>query len=275
MTLSDFLAQSVDRLRNAGIDTPRLDAELIIVHALGLPRYSFISDPQKEIPSSAAAACEPFLRRRASREPLAYIFGTREFYGLDFAVDSRVLIPRPETELLVETAIALLPENGRMLDLCTGSGAVAAAVAHERPDCDVTGSDISSGALALAVENGTKLAAGRVRFVESDLFAAFAGETFDLVTANPPYISPDLEGTLQTELSFEPGIALYASGKGRAVIERIISEAAQFLRKGGALAMEIGFDQGDAVRALAHSAGGDCRIEKDLSGHDRVAIVKF
>lgn len=275
MTLSELLSRSVDMLRDAGVDSPRLDAELIIVRSLAIPRYSFIADPKREVSPSEASACEPLLRRRAAREPLAYIVGVKEFYGLDFAVDGRVLVPRPETELLVETAVRLLPPKGRMLDLCTGSGAVAVAVAHERPDCSVTGSDISDEALEVARLNGERHAGGRVRFVKSDLFAAFTGERFDLVTANPPYINPDLEGTLQKELSFEPSIALYAPDSGGAIIRRIIQEVRAFLEPGGALVMETGFDQGGFVCELSRSSGGTCLIEKDLSGHDRCMIVRF
>ena len=275
MTLSELLSGSVDMLRKAGVENPRLDAELIIVHSLAIPRYSFIADPSKQISSADASACGPLLRRRALREPLAYIIGSREFYGLDFAVDERVLVPRPETELLVETALRLLPPRGVMLDLCTGSGAVAVAVAHERSDCSVTGSDISDAALAVARANGERLARGHVRFVKSDLFEAFVGERFDLVTANPPYIDPALEGSLQRELSFEPKLALYAPDSGSGIIRRIMQDAHRFLEPGGALAMEIGFDQGNFVRDLAMSAGAECRVEKDLSGHDRCMIVRF
>ena len=275
MTLSMLLTRCVNELRDAGAANPRLDAELLIVHALKLPRHVFLADPNREISESAAASCAPLVARRAKREPLAYITGTREFYGLDFAVDSRVLIPRPETELLVEAALGLLPKNGSMLDICTGSGAVAVAVAHERPDCSVTGSDISGGALEVARKNGDALVQGRVRFVQSDLFAAFEGVRFDVVTANPPYIDPSLEASLQTELSFEPGLALYAPDAGREIIRRIVRDVKGVLVEGGALAMEIGFDQGEFVRGLAKDARAECRIGKDLAGHDRCMIVRF
>lgn len=275
MTLSSLLARSVETLRGAGAANPRLDAELLIVHALKLPRHIFLADPQREIDDAAASLCDPLIERRAKSEPLAYITGTKEFYGLDFAVDSRVLIPRPETELLVEAALELLPQNGSMLDICTGSGAVAVAAAHERADCSVTASDLSSGALEVARANGEALVKGRVRFVQSDLFSAFEGSRFDVVTANPPYIDPALEASLQAELSFEPGMALYAPDSGREIIRRIVRDVRGVLAPGGALAMEIGFDQGEFVRGLAADAGADCRVLKDLSGHDRCMILRF
>lgn len=275
MTISDLLSAMVGRLEKAGVDSPRLDAEIIITRALSVPRYSFIADPFLEVSPEKAAVCEALASRRIEREPVAYIFNEKEFYGLDFFVDRRVLIPRPETELLAETAIRLLPSGGRLLDLCTGSGAVAVTAAAERPDCEVTASDISSDAVDVARINSEKLAGGRVRVVQSDLFAAFPGMTFDGITANPPYIDPALSGKLQPELAYEPGIALYSDTEGRHLIERIVAEFRPFLEKTGFLAMEIGYDQGLRTQALALESGLKCRIEKDLAGHDRVAVIRI
>jgi len=275
MTLSALLSDLVDRLSGAGVESARLDAECIIRHVCSFPRHVFIADPFREIAASDAAICLALSARRENKEPIAYILQEKEFYGLSFYVDRRVLIPRPDTELLVETALSLLPKGGRLLDICTGSGAVAAAVAYECPDCSVTASDISEDALAVATLNGERLVPGRITFVRSDLFAAFAGEQFDCITANPPYVSSELEGTLQPELSFEPGLALYAKDKGLVIIEEIIKQFPTFLKDGGALAMEIGFDQGDAVRAMALAAGAECSVMKDLSGNDRTAVLRI
>ena len=275
MTITGLLSSVVSRLEKAGVDSPRLDAEIIITRVLSIPRYSFISDPSMEISAESIAACETLVARRAAREPVAYILSEKEFYGLDFYVDKRVLIPRPETELLAEIALRLLPRGGRLLDLCTGSGAVAVAAASERPDCDVTASDISSDAVDVARINSEKLAGGNVRVVQSDLFAAFPGMMFDGITANPPYIDPALSGKLQPELAYEPGIALYSDAEGRHLIERIVAEFRPFLEKTGFLAMEIGYDQGLRTRALALESGLKCRIEKDLAGHDRVAVIRI
>jgi len=211
--------------------------------------------------------------RRAKREPLAYITGIRGFYGLDFHVSPSVLIPRPDTELLVECASARARQNARVLDICTGSGAVAVAFKHIRPDCNVSASDISEEAVAVARLNADRLVGGNIRIVVSSLFEAFSGEQFDIITANPPYIDATLKGSLQKEIDCEPDIALYSTEKGLTIIEQILSTVKAYLADDGALYMEIGYDQGKAVAERCAEYSLLCRILKDYSGNDRVAEI--
>lgn len=274
MTRGGILNRASESLRDAAIDSHRLDAELIVAHVLECDRIKLITERDAEITAAESDLINKLIERRRDGEPSAYILGRREFYGLDFSVDSRVLIPRPETEMLVDLAISCAPEGGKFLDICTGSGAVAIAVKHTRPDLSVSASDVSPDALVVATSNATRLTGPEsVRFMHSDVFDAFHGERFDIITANPPYISPSCDGALQKEISYEPHIALYSPDDGFSVIERIIAGFSAHILPGGRLFMEIGYDQGARVlsRAEAHSVHAE--IAKDLSGHDRVAVL--
>lgn len=273
MILQDLLHTLELRLGNAGIEGARLDAEILLCHALGLKRYQLVTDSQIEMSQDDFALCEKLLARRIAREPVAYITGKKEFYGLEFYVDKRVLIPRPDTEILVELALAHAPLNGSILDICTGSGAVAIAMKHERPDLVVTASDISADAIAVAEINSRILVHSTIRLLEGDLFDIVKGERFDIITANPPYVDFQLKGSLQKELDHEPEIALYVPENGMTIIKRIIHALPDMLKPGGLLFMETGFDQGNEVLTFCLERGLKCETKSDLSGNDRVAII--
>ncbi|HEY1406300.1 MAG TPA: peptide chain release factor N(5)-glutamine methyltransferase [Spirochaetota bacterium] len=276
MTIGDLLQKTADRLNRVGIETARLDAELILSRALSLDRIKLITERSEIVSADDITSVDALSLRRELREPMAYILGTKEFYGIDIHVDRRVLIPRPETEMLVDLAIRYAPHNGRYLDICTGSGAVAVAVKHERPDLIAAAADISGEAVDCASENAERITGpGSVRCLQSDLFAALAGERFDVITANPPYIAPSCEGALQKEITFEPSVALYSPDDGFAVIERIISEFRNYLSPDGKLFMEIGYDQGRKVESCALSHNVKADIARDYSGHDRVAVLSY
>ena len=273
MILLNLLHTLELQLKDAGIESARLDAEILLCHALGLKRYQLVTDSQIEMALDDIALCEKLLSRRIAREPVAYITGKKEFYGLDFYVDNRVLIPRPDTEILVELALMHAPLHGTVLDICTGSGAVAIAMKHERPDLVVTATDISADAIAVAEMNAQILVRSAIRLLESDLFNAVMSERFDIITANPPYVDAVLKGSLQKELDHEPDIALYVQDNGMKVIKKIIDALPDMLRPGGMLFMETGFDQGSEVLKLCIDRGLKCETKQDLSDHDRVAII--
>lgn len=249
-----LLEAAAARLRNAGCDTPRLDAELLLAHALGVDRARLLID-DPVVPDSFDA----LVARRAAREPVAYIVGHKDFRRIRVAVDRRVLIPRPETELLVEVGLEL-PPGARVADVGTGSGAVALALKDERPDLDVTGFDLYEDALAVARHNAARLGLG-VRFVQADLLDD--GE-YDAVLGNLPYVPAGVE--LQPEIAdYEPGAALFSGPDGLDLIRRLIA------RVDGVplVALEIGFGQEGTVAELL---GGHTEILRDLAGHERVVV---
>jgi release factor glutamine methyltransferase len=251
------------RLAQEGCDTPRLDAELLLAQALGVERERLVLDAREDVPPDAQGRCRELVLRRAAREPVAYILGRKGFRRIDVAVDPRVLIPRPETELLVEVALAL-PAGARVADVGTGSGAVALALKDERPDLEVIGIDISHDAVAVAVDNALRLDLD-VDFVCADLLD---GGRYDAVLANLPYIAEGAE--LAPEIArYEPPGALFAGEDGLDLIRRLIPRVA-----GVALvALEIGFDQADAVEALLRDAAFESVVRlRDLAGHERVVV---
>ena len=264
------------------IPSPRLEAELLIAHSLGLKRVELYTRFDQPLKDGELAAVRVLIERRRKLEPIAYITGVREFYGRTFAVDRRVLVPRPETEEVVEAALAMLPAKGegiapRVLDLCVGSGAIAVTVACERPDATVDATDISADALAVARGNAAKLAVGeRVQFFEGSLDATVPEGQYDLVISNPPYIASAEIATLMPDVhDYEPRLALDGGAAGDDVLVPLIARAPARLREGGALVVEIGIDQGERVRALALEAGLiDVEVRKDLSGRDRMLIAR-
>lgn len=273
-TIGDLVTWATDDFRGRGIDNPRLDAELLVAHALHTTRMQLIIDRDRPVIAGELAALRELVKRRRAREPVAYLLGEREFYGRRFRVDSRVLIPRPDTETLVEVALERSRHASmyaRVLDLCTGSGCVAITLARQRPTTQVTGADLSEDALAVARDNALRLGAYNVAFVKSDLFASVKGP-FELVTANPPYIpTPEVE-TLDVDIkAFEPRLALDGGEAGLAIARRLVAEAPRHLVPGGALAIEIGAGQADAVRELFREAGfTDISAAKDYGGIERV-----
>jgi release factor glutamine methyltransferase len=290
-TVDELLAGAELRLAAAGIDTARLDAEVLLAWAISADRTALYARLHEPVPPMAATRFAGALERRCRREPIAYITGTQEFWSLPFAVSPAVLIPRPETELLVEiacrllrpaaaprartTPVSRLPSPVRICDVGTGSGCIAVAIARELAGARVTALDVSPDALALARVNAAAHAVDeRITWVESDLFAALpAAASFDVLVSNPPYLAPD--DAVSPELAFEPTAALAAGADGFDVIRRLICAAPSRLRPGGWLVMEIGVGQVDAVLLLAENAGLErIVIEPDLAGIPRALVAR-
>ncbi|HVY49893.1 MAG TPA: peptide chain release factor N(5)-glutamine methyltransferase, partial [Minicystis sp.] len=271
-TIRRVVTWATDDLKKRGSTSPRLDAELLLGRVLGLDRVHLILDAARPLSKEELARYRALHTRRRGGEPVAYLLGEREFYGRRFRVDARVLVPRPDTEALVEEALARTERLGlsaRVLDLCTGSGCVAISIARERPTMRVTGADVSEGALAVARENALRLGAVTTALVKSDLFAAFEGRSFDLVTANPPYIPGAEVPSLAVDIrAFEPHLALTPGPEGLEITRRIVADAPRFLATGGALAVEVGAGQAPAVVERFRAAGfADVRTRRDLGGH--------
>ena len=255
-----------------------LDAQVLLAHALGKDRAWLVAHADDALLREQTAAYAALARRRREGEPVAYLTGIREFWGLPFAVSKAVLIPRPETETLVELALARLPRDRdvRVLDLCTGSGAIAIAIAHERPRAAILATDVSDDALDVARENARRLSGSNVHFVLADVYegvpSTWRGARFDLVASNPPYVSAHDPHLADGDVRFEPAAALVAGDDGLAVMRRVVAGARERLAPGGTLAVEHGYDQADAVREL-FAAAGYVQIEsvRDLAGIPRVA----
>jgi release factor glutamine methyltransferase len=260
-------------LRRVHADTglEPVDLRILFCHALGLSRVQLITGSEREISALQAKHLAGFLCRRLAGEPIAYIVGTREFYGLALRVTPDVLIPRPETELLVELAIRHLPLGARALDLGTGSGAVAIAIAHARPDARVTALDRSAAAIEVARANALENRV-RVEFLVSDWYDAVAGERYALVVSNPPYIAAGDAHLTQGDLRFEPADALTDHGDGLGALRQIVGGVQACLEPGGWLLMEHGYDQARAVRGLLSAAGfASVQSWRDMAGIERVS----
>ena len=270
-TVLDALKEAEKRL--TAIPDPRLDAEYLLAEVLGVSRLSMLLDKGRELTAEEAAAYDALISRREKREPLQYILGSQSFMGFSFKTDRRALIPRFDTEALCEEALKYIRPGGRTLDLCTGSGALAIAIKKLRPGAEVTASDVSRDALALARENAQTLDAA-VRFVQGDLFAPLAGERFDVIVSNPPYIPEELRGKLQAEVEKEPALALFAGKDGLDFYRRIAAEAPEHLTPAGRLCLETGDGQGEAVKALLKEGFSDIQIISDLNGLPRVVSAR-
>jgi release factor glutamine methyltransferase len=278
IVLAEVLRRSAGYLEDRGSPTPRLDAELLLAHALGLSRIELYTAHDRPLDESELAACRELIRRRGEREPVAYITGRRGFRMIDLEVDRRVLVPRPETELLVDRCLALLAEAAQpaVLDVGTGSGAIALALAAEAPGARVAACDISEEALAVAAANAARLEL-EVELVRSDLLEAFAGRRFDLIVSNPPYVTEAELAQLEPEVrEWEPRLATVAGADGLEVYRRLLPEALEHLPPGGALALECGGGQAGWLAAEMERLGLEpAQIDRDLGGIERVVSARW
>lgn len=271
LTIGALLTQGVDRLRAAQAGHA-LDAELLLAHALSTTRTLLKTHPERVPNAADARRYAGFIERRAAGEPVAYILGYRDFWTLRLAVNPSVLVPRPETELLVERALAL-GSNGqaRIADLGTGSGAIALALASERPGWTVVATDTSEAALGIARANAAMLGLDRVEFRQGRWFAPLDGRRFDLVASNPPYVAEGDPALQDAALKHEPQIALASGPDGMASIREIVRSAPEYLERRGWLLLEHGSDQAAAVEhELVVRGFGHVRSHRDLAGHERM-----
>jgi len=265
-------------LRAASVRIDAGDADWLLAHVLEKPRGWLYAHADNTVDASMRDRFEALVERRAAGEPVAYLTGTRGFWTLDLHVNTDTLIPRVETELLVELALARLPADQacHVADLGTGSGAIALAIASERPRARVVAIDASAAALDVARRNAVDLGIRTVDFRQGDWCAALGDEAFDLVASNPPYLADDDVHLSEGDLRFEPEAALVSGRDGLDAIRRIVSGATTHLRPGGWLLLEHGWEQGDAVRALLHDAGfTDVATQRDLESRDRVTLGRL
>jgi release factor glutamine methyltransferase len=273
-TIARVLEWAAGDLRARSAASPRLDAELLLAEVLACDRIRLVLERDRPLETAELAAYRELHKRRRRGEPIAYLRGRREFYSRSFVVDKRVLVPRPETELLVDVALSRtqrLALAARVLDVCTGSGCVAITIKKERPTNTVLAGDISADALEVARLNCERLGA-MVGLWQSDLFSAFQGCSFDLVTANPPYV-PDAEMTeLPADVrDFEPHMALAGGSDGLAVTRRLVADAPAYLARGGVAAVEVVAGAAREVERLFAERGyEDVAIDRDLAGHERI-----
>ena len=279
-TIRELVAAASDQLRGAGVTTSAtLDARLLAQHVLGWDTARLLARAGEAAPAQFAAAYQPLVARRAAREPLAYITGHREFFGLEFEVTPDVLIPRPETEIIVEAVLSSMPtmQLFTMIDACTGCGNIAVAVAHQRNNARIVATDISAGALEVARRNAARHGVEtRVMFVRADLFDEVAGPV-DIVTANPPYVPERSAPGLQPEVGeHEPHCALFGGSDGLQMVKRVIREAPSLLRPGGLLLFEFGLGQEVEVETLVKQSPELALVDlkRDLQGIARTAIAK-
>ena len=275
------LRRAARDLNGSGSPSPRLDAEVLLMRFLGMDRVQLCMQPERELSQEEAAGFARWVERRNLGEPVAYILGEKEFWSLRFEVGREVLIPRPETECLVEEVLRFYPPSGeglRILDIGTGSGAIGVVLARELPAARVVATDISPGALAVACRNAMAHGvAGRMEFFQGDLFAAIPGN-LDIICSNPPYIPESVYDLLPTGIrNFEPQGALIAGPDGLDFHRRIIREAVHRLKTGGRIFVEIGEGQRDRVEALFRDNGryDDISFRKDYGGIDRVVSARI
>ncbi len=272
-----LLNRHAARLARAGVDAPRLSAELLLARALHLSRLELLTGLLRPVADEELSRAEELLARRLSGEPIAYILGVKEFYGREFMVDARVLIPRPETELIVDAVCEVFRPHERFtfLDIGVGSGALLASIACERPAAQGVGTDLSPGALEVAGVNCRRLkVARRVQLVRTHLGRGLKHGTFDVLVSNPPYLSDqDMRRLGREVLDFEPHGALHAGPRGTELIQEVIRQASKLLRPGGLLLVEIGAEQGEEALGLL-AGGGTCwergKIRRDIADRDRV-----
>lgn len=277
-TLLDYLRLTTDFLAAKKIDSARLDAELLLGEVLGLARVQLYTNFERPLAREEVDRYRELVRRRAAREPVAYILGRREFWSLDFEIDRRVLVPRPDTELLVELAVAALQTRAgaatlHVADVGTGSGAVAVAIAKEVPNARVVATDKSQAALEVAPRNAVRHGvADRIEFVSGDLCAPLRGrEPFDLIVSNPPYVKADEVAALDPEIrDWEPRLALVSGADGMDATRALVESALQVLAPGGSLWVEVGSQAGAVRECFVSNGYADVRVHRDLAGSERV-----
>ncbi len=272
MTGRQWREDAVRRMADAQLHDPHTDADLMLSDALHVSRGALRAVLDALLSTDALETLDGWLRARLTGKPLQYCQNAAWFYGRRFFVNGDVLIPRQDTEILCEEALKRIRPGARVLDLCTGSGAIAITIALEAKCC-VSATDISPAALSVAKYNADALGA-KVRFCEGDLFSAVEGEVFDLITCNPPYLSQRDMEQLQKEVSFEPPLALYGRDDGLSFYRRLARDADRYLAEGGVLLCEIGCAQGEAVKAL-FSDRARAEILRDYAGLDRVAVIHW
>jgi release factor glutamine methyltransferase len=276
MSVLDWTTQ---RFTEAGIGAARLEAQLLLSHVLQCSRTQLYMNFDKPLAEAELAGYRGLIKRRLGGEPVAYLIGEHEFWGLPLFVDPHVLVPRPDTETVVEVVVKARGDKAaacRVLDLCTGSGAIALALAKELPAAHVIATDVSAEAVAIATKNVERNAmAARVEVRQGDLFAPVAGEVFDLIASNPPYIQTAVIATLSAEVKREPVLALDGGADGMVFYDRICRDAMTYLAPGGALVVEHGYDQADAVRVRFERAGfTDVELVHDLAKNPRVTWAR-
>jgi release factor glutamine methyltransferase len=300
MIIRDAIAWGSAKLKNAGIESPSLDAALLLCSVMNIDRSTLIAKDTETLSDEALAAYQTLIERRKKGECVAYITGKKEFYGLEFFVNKSVLVPRADTEILVETAIDILKKGTRdggqgtgenckikVLDLCTGSGAIAVSLKHEMPEIEIHATDISAEALEVAKGNAKRLLGeNKILFYLGDLYDAIPRPPspvpcpphahYSLITVNPPYISTNEINTLPPEVQHEPRLALDGGKTGLEIIERIIEKAPEYLVPGGVLLMEADPRQMKTIAALLEKRGFcDIQLNKDLAGQERVIGGRF
>ena len=273
MTIQTALLQGTKLFEDDSIAAPRLTAEVLLCHALNREREYLYAHPEEELTEVAWIHYGRYLHQRLQGKPTQYITGRQEFYGREFRVTPDVLIPRPETEHLVEATLARVRPGDKVLDVGTGSGAIAISIALET-SAQVYATDISTAALRIASENARKLHAP-VTFIAADLISCFADATFDLVASNPPYVPKTDHPALQREVrDYEPGVALFGGPSGLEIYERLIPEARRVLRPGGWLLLELGYNSLEPVRRMLGSQWSEITVQADLAGLPRVLAAK-
>jgi release factor glutamine methyltransferase len=275
VSIEQAVLDATETLRDVS-DAPRLEAELLMARAIDMPRSFLFAHPEDELDAAALARLNETVQRRRAGEPMAYITGFREFWSMELAVSPATLVPRPETELLVDVALRDIPRKAewQVLDLGTGSGAIALAIGRERPSCYITATDISADALAAARENANRNAIGNIDFLEGNWVAPVADRTFEVIVSNPPYVRDD--DAALAELQAEPMLALQAGEQGLDAIEVLARDCRSVIAAEGVLVLEHGAEQEADVAALLKAHGwANIRCYKDYSGLPRVTSAKY
>jgi release factor glutamine methyltransferase len=276
MTVRDTLRQATRRLGSEGVETPHLDAMVLLAYCLGVEKETLFTEPERDVPATVQRAFDDAVEKRRAGTPVSYIRRRKEFFGRDFYVDERVLVPRPDTETMVETALEVIDaeaEPATVHDCCTGSGCIAITLKAERPDLTVSASDVSPGAVEVAKLNVTRLLGRGVSVRRADLLEGVTG--CRIITANPPYVKRAEYLSLAEACWPEPAEALDGGADGLDVLRRLIPEAFDRLGPHGYFLCEIGYDQGEAAKNLAWECGfGSIRIVRDLGERDRVLLAR-